>query len=375
MRRQIILVSILLSSAIAILLAIQTSRTITRPLQAVTEVAQKVTLESNFNLQAPVLTEDEVGVLAISLNQLMAKVRERTQELEEARETLEHKVKERTQELTEALAELKQAQAQLIQSEKMSSLGQMVAGIAHEINNPVNFIYGNIQPANQYVEDLIYILKIYEQEYPNPTPKLEEQIEAVDLDFVLDDLPKLFSSMKMGAERIRQIVLSLRNFSRLDESEMKRVDIHEGIESTLVILNNRLKKGIEVKKNYGNIPWVECYPAQINQVFMNLLNNAIDALEDTKRQKNFLPCLEIMTQQINHQEISIQIRDNGTGIPDDIKAKLFDPFFTTKDVGKGTGLGLSISYKIVEKHSGKIKVESELGKGTEFAIALPISQQ
>ncbi|MDZ8087341.1 MAG: ATP-binding protein, partial [Nostoc sp. DedQUE12b] len=256
-----------------------------------------------------------------------------------------------------------------------SSLGQMVAGIAHEINNPVNFIYGNIQCATDYTQDLLNLVKLYQQQYPNPIYLIEDNIEEIDLNFIHKDLPSLLSSMKMGAQRIQEIVLSLRNFSRLDEADMKEVDIHEGIDNTLLILNHRLQQEIQVIKKYGDLPLVECYPAQLNQVFMNILSNAIDAVLDQKTHSGKSKQIFIDTLKIDDIFIKVGIRDNGPGISPEIKKKLFDPFFTTKPVGKGTGLGLSICYQIVDKHQGKIEVMSEFEQGTEFAIILPIKTQ
>jgi two-component system, NtrC family, sensor kinase len=252
----------------------------------------------------------------------------------------------------------------------MSSLGQMVAGIAHEINNPVNFIYGNIQCANDYIEDLVSLVALYQEEYPEPSDIIAETIADMDLEFVIEDLSNLLSSMKIGSQRIREIVLSLRNFSRLDEADMKEVDIHEGIDNTLLILNHRLKAGIEIIKHYGKIPLIECYPAQLNQVFMNILANASDALLDYST--NITKQITINTSILDHTWLKIGIKDNGPGIPPEIISKLFDPFFTTKPVGKGTGLGLSICYQIIEKHKGRIEIDSEIGQGTEFKILLPI---
>ncbi|MEG5065512.1 ATP-binding protein [Microcoleus sp. B3-A4] len=377
LREQILVVSMLVSVALATFLAICTSRAIAIPLQAVTSVAQTITQQANFDLQAPVTTEDEVGTLAKSINQLVQWVAEYTHELELARHNLEERVQERTEELTAALHQLKHTQTQLIQTEKMSSLGQMVAGVAHEINNPVNFIHGNLEYANQYIIDLLNLLRLYQQEYPQPKEAIAEKLVEIEIDFITEDLLKLLESMKIGSERIRQIVLSLRNFSRLDEAQMKLVDIHEGIDNTLLILNSRLKQGIEVVKNYGELPEIDCYPAQLNQVFMNILVNAIDALEESSGnfKKGKTPQIFIQTQKLDSSQILVRICDNGPGISLAIQSKLFDPFFTTKEPGKGTGIGLAICYQIVEKHRGKIEVISSLGGGAEFAIALPASSQ
>ncbi|MBD2198629.1 HAMP domain-containing protein [Calothrix anomala FACHB-343] len=391
LRMKVIFGSMILSSAIAAALAIYTSKLIAHPLEVVTKVARKIIQESNFQLRANVTSKDEVGTLATSLNQLVEwvgdytqelelarqhleqRVKERTQELQHSYQTLEQRVEERTQELKQALQDLKATQAQLIQTEKMSSLGQMVAGIAHEINNPINFIYGNIRCADEYIQDLLNLINLYEQQYPESNCIIEERIEDIDFNFLKKDLLKLLDSMKIGAERIREIVLSLRNFSRLDEADIKEVDIHEGIDNTLLILSHRIKSDITVLTNYRDLPLVECYPAQINQVFMNILSNAIDALLELESQTTKQIFIE--TSKLDDTYIKVGIRDNGPGIPPEIRNKLFDPFFTTKPVGKGTGLGLSICYQIIDKHKGRIELASEVGKGTEFAILLPIKTQ
>ena len=373
LRWQIIVTSMLLSVAIGVALALLVTRAIARPLEAVTFVAKAVTQEGNFALQAPVTTEDEVGSLATSLNQLVQWVGEHTRALELARQTLEQRVEERTQELQEALQNLKETQVQLIQTEKMSSLGQLVSGVAHEINNPINFIQGNLVYANEYAQELLRIIDLYQQEYPNLRAALQDQIDASHLDFIKTDLPKLVASMEMGTERIQKIVQSLRNFSRLDEAELKVVNIHEGIDNTLLILNHRLKYGIEVVKKYGDLPLIPCYPAQLNQVFMNILANAIDALIAEEAQ--LVKQIVIETQKVDSKQIRVGIWNNGSKIPYEIRDKLFDPFFTTKPVGQGRGLGLTICYQIVERHGGKIEVISEPGQGTEFAIVLPLQAE
>lgn len=283
-----------------------------------------------------------------------------------------------SQQLVHTLDQLKRTQAQIIQAEKMSSLGQMVAGVAHEINNPVNFIYGNLEPAHQYAQDLLCLVKQYQSAYPQPHKSISEEIEEIDLDFIREDLPKLLKSMKIGTERIREIVLSLRNFSRLDEAAAKTVDLHEGIDSTLVILNHRLKSSsaqssIEVIKQYGTLPLVDCYPSQLNQVLMNILSNAIDALEDTTQPQI---TLTTQTRVVDGEPFAtVRIADNGPGIPEKIQSQILDPFFTTKPVGKGTGMGMSISYQIVtEKHGGTLSFTSKAGIGTEFVVSIPVRQ-
>jgi len=293
----------------------------------------------------------------------------------------------KSKQLEQTLAELQQTQAQLVQTEKMSSLGLLVAGIAHEINNPVNFIGGNLHHANQYTNDLLGLVARYQKHYPQLCPEILEYLEMIEFDFLIDDLPKLLSSMKTGAERIIEIVQNLRNFSRLDESEMKPVNIHEGIDSTLLILQSRLKARpnspqIQVVKNYGNLPLVECYAGQLNQVFMNILANAIDALESYNQERSYQDAVDnpsiikIVTQISHSDKILVIIGDNGPGMTEEVKKQLFDPFFTTKPVGKGTGLGLSISYQIVvDKHKGLIRCESAPGRGTEFVIEIPLRQE
>ncbi|WP_442936155.1 PAS domain S-box protein [Nostoc sp.] len=320
---------------------------------------------------------------------------------------------DKAQQLEAALLELQQTQAQLIQTEKMSSLGQLVAGIAHEINNPVNFIYGNISHAREYTKDLLHLVELYQQSYCPPTPDIHEQIYNIDLDFLKQDLPKILDSMNMGAERIRQIVLSLRNFSRLDEDGTKAVNLHEGIDSTLLLLQNRLKAKlghpeIQVIRDYGNLPPVVCHAGQMNQVFMNLLANAIDVLEESYpagRRTAYVsshtlregePPMSLVNnskQRINNQgqitspqirirtfikedRVIISFADNGLGMTEEVRKRLFDPFFTTKPVGKGTGMGLSISYQIVvQKHGGQIQCISAPGEGAEFVIMIPLHEQ
>ncbi len=307
-------------------------------------------------------------------------------ELYQQSRTAEETARAQAKQLEQALHDLTQTQAQLIQTEKMSSLGQLVAGVAHEINNPVNFIHGNLTHLGEYAENLLNLIELYQQGYSSAAPEIQNLIEDIELDFLIEDLPKILSSMKVGTERIREIVLTLRNFSRLDEADMKPVNIHEGIESTLLILQNRFKAkpeypGIQIAKEYGNLPAVECYAGQLNQVFMNILNNAVDALHERDKRRSpdeiaKQPShITIRTEMTGKERVQIWIKDNGMGMSSDVLARLFDPFFTTKPVGEGTGLGLSISYQIVvEKHGGQLKCFSEPGQGAEFVIEIPVRQ-
>jgi len=374
-------------------------------LKAITGLVSVVTAFILIPLIPKALALPSPAQLAAVNQALGAEIIERKQ-IETALRQSEFLLRQQTTELEKILQQLQQTQSQLIQTEKMSSLGQMVAGVAHEINNPVSFIYGNINPATEYTYELIDLLSLYQKYYPNPTPEIQAASESIDFEFIMEDLPKLLSSIKVGAERIRQIVLSLRNFSRLDEAGMKQVDIHEGIDSTLLILQHRLENdgssGIQVIKEYGKLPLVNCYAGQLNQVFMNILSNAIDALEELKlrnsksaqfqinalkddlqstittqtvtQEGSRTPWIRIQTELKEPNQVAIRITDNGTGITAHVQERLFDPFFTTKSIGKGTGLGLYISYQIIQKHGGQLKCFSAPIQGAEFVIEIPIQQ-
>ncbi|MCJ8279712.1 MAG: ATP-binding protein, partial [Rivularia sp. ALOHA_DT_140] len=354
-----------LALLIDVCLAIVLGRTIVNPIKSLQKTTQDFS-QGNQKARSNISSKDEIGELANSFNLMAEKLvlREQTNQ-------------DQMQQLEIALEKLKQNQSYLIQTEKMSALGQMVAGVAHEINNPVSFVYGNINHSKEYIQDLLKLLQLYQQEYPNPTPLITQEIEAIDLEFLQEDLPRMLDSMENGAERIAEIVNSLRNFSRLDEAEFKAVDIHKGIDSTLIILANKLtnkkqKSSIEIIKYYQELPLVECYPNQLNQVFMNIISNAIDALEESSQDK---PKIIIRTQTLPDDSVTINISDNGLGINPEVIENIFNPFFTTKPIGKGTGLGLSISHQIItEKHKGIISCTSTPGEGTEFLITIPIKQ-
>ena len=332
--------------------------------------------QGNLDIRANLQGSDELAQISKAFDRMAAEIQNSTDALHQNQKQLK-----------QALYNLKQTQAQLIHSEKMSSLGQLVAGIAHEINNPVNFIHANLSYVNDDSLDLLKLIHLYQQHYPNPEVEIAEQTEEVELDFLAEDLPNILNSMKVGTERISKIVEGLRNFSRFDESDLKQVDIHEGIDSTLLILQNRLRgtrdsPQIEVIKDYGGLPKIECYAGQLNQVFMNIISNAIDTVNDLIfNKKDIQICqvqgqIRIQTEVKDSDWVRVVIADNGLGMTKEVKPQIFDPFFTTKPVGSGTGLGLSISYQIVvERHGGKLTCISAPGEGAQFFIEIPVQQK
>ncbi|MBD2024064.1 HAMP domain-containing protein [Leptolyngbya sp. FACHB-711] len=380
----------LIALGTATLLGIYTSRWIAQPIARL-NVASRAIAAGELDLVVQPDHVREFEELAHSFNQMAQQLRDSfralesaNHELEQTNADLENRVHQRTLELSEALRDLQQTQAQLIQTEKMSSLGQMVAGVAHEINNPVNFIHGNLNHAKSYVEELLTTLSLYQKHYAHPATEIQQYAEEIDLAFLMQDAPQMLESMQEGTRRIREIVTTLRNFSRLDEAETKQVDLNQGIDSTLLILKYRFKAKHEIPeirlvKHYANLPLTECYAGQINQVFMNILTNALDAIDQRNSQMTLQEVQQnpgqvtISTELDKTQQVIVRISDNGMGIPESIKGKLFDPFFTTKPVGKGTGLGLSICYQIVVgQHGGKLDYISTPGVGTEFIIAIPL---
>jgi signal transduction histidine kinase len=371
---------------VASLIGIFTSHWIAYPILRLSQ-ASKAMASGNLDQTVEASNIQELSTLSNSFNHMTVRLSELFTALEHSKEELEDRVEERTAELKNTLAELQRTQAQMVQSEKMSSLGQLVAGVAHEINNPVNFIHGNLNHVQESIQDLLSFVQLYQQQYPHPASEIQTAAEEIDLAFLQEDLPKMLTSMQVGTDRIRQIVLSLRNFSRMDEAEYKAVDIHAGIDSTLLILQHRLKAKhdrpeIEVIKDYDTLPLVECYAGQLNQVFMNILGNSIDAIEENNAKRTAQALqdrpgqITIRTSVMDATWVEVAIADNGGGISPEIQQRIFDPFFTTKPLGKGTGMGMSISYQIVtQKHNGKLECFSTTGEGTEFVIQIPLRKQ
>ncbi|MEL6222619.1 MAG: ATP-binding protein [Cyanobacteria bacterium J06627_8] len=375
----------LIAIVCSVVLARLLSRSIIKPLKALTTATEHLS-SGHWKQTISLKTNDELTTLGHAFNQMSQQLslffetlQLKTEELEKSQQMAQH----RANELEAVLEELKQTQEQLIQQEKMASLGQMIAGIAHEINNPVTFVQGNVEPAQEYVSDLLALIELYQEKYPNPPGEIRQRHQTIDLSFIKRDIIQVLFSMRIGAERIAEIVKSLRTFSHLDQSSCKRVDVHEGLDSTILILQHRFKANgnrpeIQLIKDYGALPPIECFPSQLNQVFMNLLANALDAFEE--KEVNSITAdskwrISIHTAITSDNCVLIHISDNAGGMPENVQSKIFDPFYTSKPVGKGTGLGLAICYQIItELHGGKLRCHSILGQGTTFFIEIPASQ-
>jgi signal transduction histidine kinase len=375
----LIIVSITAAGLLAGFLAWRATSAIATPIEDITQVARRVTYDADYTARATIFYDDEVGVLARSLNELIEQVSERTRSLEAAAKTA---VAQR-QELENTLQVLKKAQLQLVQAEKMSSLGQLVAGITHELNNPIGFIHGNLTYVQEYADTLFNVVDRLQVECSEISSDLAAYLKEADVDFIRQDFPNVLRSISNGTERINSLVLSLKVFSRLQESQLKRANLNEGLESTLLLLGHRLKsqaKRLEVNvvRRYSDLPEIECFSRQMNQVFVNIVDNALDAIDERweKDACSWKPTL-IITTELEKDHVRIRIYNNGLPIPNSVQTKIFDPFFTTKPIGKGVGLGMSISYEIVcEKHHGEIEFVSPVTGdiGTEFFLKIPIPE-
>jgi len=371
-----IVASITLAGCLAGVLAWRTTRAIAIPLERITQVAQKVTNKADYSIRTDIVRDDEIGVLARSLNDLIERVAERTQRLEHTAQAAETQ----NQELEQTLQTLRRAQLQLVQSEKMSSLGQLVAGIAHEINNPIGFIHGNLTYAQEYSDSLVAVIDELQSVLPQLPERIAAHLEAVDVEFIREDFPKVLQSIRNGTDRINGLVLSLKVFSRLQESHLKQANLNDGLESALLLIGHRLKpqakrSEIQVVRRYRELPLVECYSSQINQVCMNILNNAVDAIDERWEQDttDWKPMISVSTEDVGDL-VRIAIANNGTAIPPAIQAKVFDPFFTTKPPGRGVGLGMSTSYEIIhQQHRGNLSFISPVSEevGARFVLEIP----
>lgn len=362
---------LLISLALCIVLAITISRSVIPPIKSLMNAAQRIAA-GDLDITVPVIKQDEMGDLSMSFNKMIDDLRK----AEKEKQNHLHQVKQWNQDLEnrvqEKVTELKSAQGQLLQSEKLASIGQLAAGVAHEINNPVGYISSNVGTLKNYIENLFRVLDAYEQleQLVGASSNLDNIIavkKEVEIDYLKQDIAELIAESQEGITRVKQIVQDLKDFSHVDEAEWQWVDIHKGIDSTLNVAHNETKYKAEVIKEYGDIPRIQCMPSQINQVFMNLVVNAAHAIEERG----------VITIRSGHTEetVWVSVSDNGKGIPEDVQKRIFEPFFTTKPVGKGTGLGLSLSYGIIEKHNGVITVESEPGVGTTFKVELPINHE
>jgi len=361
---------LLFTLVLSIAIAIAVSNAVIPPIKKLMHAAQRVA-RGNLDTEVPVIRMDEVGDLSTSFNKMVCDLRQAEQEKQNHLQEIEQWNKDLEKRVEEKVTELKSTQGQLLQSEKLASIGQLAAGVAHEINNPVGYINSNVGTLKNYIDDLFKVLDAYEQlegliEVKSKLDNVNSIKKDVELDYLRQDIIDLIAESQEGVTRVKQIVQDLKDFSHVDEAEWQWVDLHKGIDSTLNVAHNEIKYKAEVVKEYGSIPQIECLPSQLNQVFMNLVVNATHAIEERG-------IITIRSGQVDDR-VWISVSDTGKGIPDDVKKRIFEPFFTTKPVGKGTGLGLSLSFGIIEKHGGEVVVDSEVGVGTTFKIILPIEQ-